>query len=542
MSSRNRTAVMAAAAVITTDDATGFARPAAVAAAACGWQCFAVATAAGQLQTWGLAEEGRLGHGTDADLGRPAPVAALRSQVVVALACGRGHMLAVTDTGALFAWGDNRCGQLGIGKVGGMAPLPRRVAIRAVQTADDGVSGGDDGGGSGGGDGSNGNGDARVAAVACGGQHSLALGTDGVVYTWGRARWGQLGRVPEAAQARDYGRPAPVRADFQDRLLDLPAAAAGTGAQMLEPLPPQPPAAALAGGARISLGGGSGKSPDGCGSGGDGGSSSGGRNGTPSRGRVRAIAAGWGHSVAATERGSVFAWGCGGRGRLGLGSHADAPYPQQVRALAAAPLAVVDVAAGYAHTLFLTASGAVFACGDDRYGQVGAGAASSGDSSDGGGRIGWKSGGGKRGDRGNDPDGGNSAGNDNGNDGGGGGNGGGGNGGGNDVGNDGGNSGGNDDDGCGGDHGSRHGDDAVLVPRRVAGLAGRRVRAVSAGERHSAAVLEQSNANVFSWGANSADQCALGATVSTQRTPREAEALSGARRVVCGGASTLVVM
>lgn len=43
-----------------------------------------------------------------------------------------------------------------------------------------------------------------------------------------------------------------------------------------------------------------------------------------------AIAAGWRHSVAVTAEGAVFVWGCGAGGRLGLGSHADVDTPRQV--------------------------------------------------------------------------------------------------------------------------------------------------------------------------------------------------------------------
>lgn len=43
-----------------------------------------------------------------------------------------------------------------------------------------------------------------------------------------------------------------------------------------------------------------------------------------------AIAAGWSHSVAVTEEGAAFVWGCGGNGRLGLGEHADVYRPLQV--------------------------------------------------------------------------------------------------------------------------------------------------------------------------------------------------------------------
>ena len=84
-----------------------------------------------------------------------------------------------------------------------------------------------------------------------------------------------------------------------------------------------------------------------------------------------ALAAGWAHSVAITNQGAVFTWGCGMDGRLGHGSHADQYAPTQVRALAAGSLTVVQAAAGYAHTLFRTDSGAVFGTGANTFGQTG---------------------------------------------------------------------------------------------------------------------------------------------------------------------------
>ena len=51
----------------------------------------------------------------------PRRVAALAGRIVVAVACGDFHTLAVVDSNeasvshSLFAWGDNMCGQLGLG-------------------------------------------------------------------------------------------------------------------------------------------------------------------------------------------------------------------------------------------------------------------------------------------------------------------------------------------------------------------------------------------------------------------------------------------
>lgn len=52
-------------------------------------------------------------------------------------------------------------------------------------------------------------------------------------------------------------------------------------------------------------------------------------SGENDRGPV-AIAAGWRHSVAVTADGATFVWGCGAGGRLGLGSRADVHTPRQV--------------------------------------------------------------------------------------------------------------------------------------------------------------------------------------------------------------------
>ena len=46
--------------------------------------------------------------------------------------------------------------------------------------------------------------------------------------------------------------------------------------------------------------------------------------------KAEAIAAGWRHSVAISEEGAVFAWGCGAGGELGLGPHADVDIHRQV--------------------------------------------------------------------------------------------------------------------------------------------------------------------------------------------------------------------
>ena len=85
----------------------------------CGQQFFALVTEAGELQTWGLAEGGRLGHGSDYDLFFPVPsptaVTALQRDTVRTVSCGASHCVTAMATGEVYSWGDNRSGQLGLG-------------------------------------------------------------------------------------------------------------------------------------------------------------------------------------------------------------------------------------------------------------------------------------------------------------------------------------------------------------------------------------------------------------------------------------------
>ena len=81
------------------------------------------------------------------------------------------------------------------------------------------------------------------------------------------------------------------------------------------------------------------------------------------------IAAGDGFGLAVQADGSVWAWGINDVGQLGNGSRTDAATPVKL----AAPTNVVQVAAGSAHSLALRANGEVWAWGYNQSGQVGNG-------------------------------------------------------------------------------------------------------------------------------------------------------------------------
>lgn len=87
------------------------------------------------------------------------------------------------------------------------------------------------------------------------------------------------------------------------------------------------------------------------------------------------VKAGWSHSLVVSTDGKVYVWGCGKEGRLGLNSYADIYKPCFLKNLSPEKLSnndmVTSIAAGYAHTIFVTMHGRLFACGHNLHGQLG---------------------------------------------------------------------------------------------------------------------------------------------------------------------------
>ncbi|KAG2405376.1 PH, RCC1 and FYVE domains-containing protein [Vigna angularis] len=128
-------------------------------------------TARGELYTWGFGRGGRLGH-PDFDIhsGQAAVItprqvtSGLGSRRVMAIAAAKHHTVIATQGGEVFTWGSNREGQLGYPSVD-TQPTPRRVSsLRS-----------------------------KIVAVAAANKHTAVVSDLGEVFTWGCNREGQLG-------------------------------------------------------------------------------------------------------------------------------------------------------------------------------------------------------------------------------------------------------------------------------------------------------------------------------------------------------------
>jgi alpha-tubulin suppressor-like RCC1 family protein len=234
----------------------------------------------GTVWAWGGNASGQLGDfaltGTNCPVqvrgpdGR-SPLAGIRN-----VAAGRGFSLAVGTDGTVWAWGSNSAGQLGDGTTTNRS-TPARV--RGPNGA--GVLG-------------------SVSTASAGSDHALALLTDGTVRAWGTNTHGQLGD--------------------------------GTTANRSVPVPVQ------------------------------------------GVGCVTQVAAGGRHSLARLCNTTVWAWGENGSGQLGIGSTSDSSRPVQVVSGAGSNgvlSGVRAIAAGWAHSVASGEDGSVWAWGGNVAGQLG---------------------------------------------------------------------------------------------------------------------------------------------------------------------------
>lgn len=87
--------------------------------------------------------------------------------------------------------------------------------------------------------------------------------------------------------------------------------------------------------------------------------------------RIVDIACGNRHTVCVSDEGTVFSWGKGSSGRLGIGTLENTPIPQELKALRG--IRIVQVACGASHSMALSDQGHVFSWGIGTDGCLGIG-------------------------------------------------------------------------------------------------------------------------------------------------------------------------
>ncbi|KAH0697273.1 uncharacterized protein [Solanum tuberosum] len=127
-----------------------------------------IVTKQGEVFCWGEGKNGRLGHKHDMDTARPKLVDSLNGVRVKSVSCGEYQTCALTFSGELYTWGDNSfCAEL-VGEEKKRSHwLPNRVCGSL-----DGV---------------------KISYVACAEWHTAIVSTSGQLFTYGDGTFGVLG-------------------------------------------------------------------------------------------------------------------------------------------------------------------------------------------------------------------------------------------------------------------------------------------------------------------------------------------------------------
>jgi alpha-tubulin suppressor-like RCC1 family protein len=227
-----------------------------VAAVQCGASHSMALTAAGKVYSWGKNTQGQCGHGNAEDHTKPQMIRKLDDKVIVQISAGWEHSLALTQEGRMYSWGsgykDTRRGV--IPPVLGLGHSENRPSPELIASVES----------------------VKIASIACGWDHCLAVDEKGKVLSWGSGQNGKLGHSTE----ENVSIPCYIAAFSDDA--ETPEGEAVT----VVPL----------------------------------------RKGI----KVVHLAGGCEHTAALTSDGEVYTWGHGDGGRLGHGNNAQCFIPTKV--------------------------------------------------------------------------------------------------------------------------------------------------------------------------------------------------------------------
>ena len=300
----------------------------------------------GTVWAWGKNERGQLGNGTRTEISGSVQVRGPEGKGfltdVVAVDGGLNHSLALRRDGTVWAWGSNANGRLGDG-----TNFIRKNLVQVRGPEGKGFL-------------------TDIIAIATGGTHSLALKRDGTVWAWGKNQFGRIGD----GGTEDRSTPVQVRGPGGEGFLaDVFAIAAGNAFSLA--LKRNGTVWAWGANADGQVGDGTRtfsppdekttpvqvKGPKGKGFLTD----------------VVAVNGGLNHSLVLKRDGTVWAWGWNNSGQLGDKAVDRSLTPVQVRGPRGKVFLtdVIATAGGRSHSLALKRDGTVWAWGSNVEGQMG---------------------------------------------------------------------------------------------------------------------------------------------------------------------------
>jgi len=124
-----------------------------------------IITSEGKAWTLGRNEKGQLGHGDCEEYKSPKLVEFLEDHTIVKAAVGKSHTLFLTDRGTVYACGDNKNGQCGVGNTNPLVTTPCKISFK----------------------------EGKVECIAAGGEFSMLVNDKGTLFSFGCPEYGQLG-------------------------------------------------------------------------------------------------------------------------------------------------------------------------------------------------------------------------------------------------------------------------------------------------------------------------------------------------------------
>ena len=291
----------------------------------------------GQVLSFGTAMYGQLGHGyssgkTLRDVYRPQYIEALKRVRCTYVSAGELHSAAVTEDGDLYTWGDNFCGQLGIGN--------KRPKVEPEQVVLGGLE------------------DECVEVISCGHRHTIVVTEDGECFTFGLGHYGALGRPYEPFQYT-----VNIEGEEVTGLIPEEAPVDGVLPQQDQPVEQGDRITAEMRAHLDLLGNLTLDDPsDQC---------------FPVKVdalegiKITGVSAGHRHSIVLDNEGNVYTFGCGRNGKLGHGDTEKQDYPLKVLEFVDLGVNIVQVSAGVDASMALSANGDVYSWGKATNGRIG---------------------------------------------------------------------------------------------------------------------------------------------------------------------------